>query len=67
MACGVLVPWPGIEPVPPPWEAQSRNHWTTREVLKMVLFWPIFLGGHKDQIYPKQNVWRGPLITIGSL
>ena len=31
-ACGILVPWPGIEPVPPALEVQSLNHWTTREV-----------------------------------
>ena len=27
-ACGILVPWPGIEPMSP---ARSLNHWTTRE------------------------------------
>ena len=27
-----LVPWPGIEPVPPAVEAQSLNQWTNREV-----------------------------------
>ena len=32
MACGILVPWPGIEPVPPAVEAQSPNRWTAREV-----------------------------------
>ena len=32
VACGTLVPLPGIEPVPPAVEAQSLNHWTTREV-----------------------------------
>ena len=32
MACGTLVPCPGIEPVPPAVEAWSLNHWTTREV-----------------------------------
>ena len=32
LACGILVPQPGIEPVPPAVEAQSRNHWTAREV-----------------------------------
>ena len=32
VACGILVPGPGIEPVPPTVEAQSLNHWTTREV-----------------------------------
>ena len=31
MACGILVPSPGIEPVPPAVEAQSPNHWTAKE------------------------------------
>ena len=31
MACGILVPRPGIEPAPPALEAQSLNHWTARE------------------------------------
>ena len=31
MACGILVPQPGIEPVPPVVEAWSPNHWTARE------------------------------------
>ena len=31
-ACGIVVPWPGVEPVPPAVELQSLNHWTTREV-----------------------------------
>ena len=31
-ACGILVPPPGIEPVPPAVEAWSLNHWTAREV-----------------------------------
>ena len=32
LACRILVPWAGIEPSPPAVEAQSPNHWTTREV-----------------------------------
>ena len=32
MACGILVPRPGIKPIPPAVEAQSLNHWTAREV-----------------------------------
>ena len=32
LACGVLVPWSGMEPPPPAMEAQSLNHWTTKEV-----------------------------------
>ena len=29
--CGILVPHPGIEPVPPALEAQSPNRWTAGE------------------------------------
>ena len=32
MVCGILVPQPGMEPVPPTVGAQSVNHWTIREV-----------------------------------
>ena len=32
VACRILVPWPGIEPEHPAVEAQSPNHWTTREL-----------------------------------
>ena len=32
VAYGILVPRPGIKPVPPALEAQSLNHWATREV-----------------------------------
>ena len=38
MACGILVPQPGIKPMPPALEAQSLNHWTTREVLLFLIF-----------------------------
>ena len=31
-ACVILVPWPGIDPVPPAVEMWSPNHWTAREV-----------------------------------
>ena len=31
-ACGILVPQPGIQPMPPALEVQCLNHWTTREV-----------------------------------
>ena len=33
-ACRILVPQPGIEPLPLAVEAQSLNHWTAREVLE---------------------------------
>ena len=32
VACGILVPGPEIEPMPPAGEGQSLNHWATREV-----------------------------------
>ena len=32
VACGILVPRQGNEPVPPAVEVQSLNHWTAREV-----------------------------------
>ena len=33
-ACGILVPWPGIEPMPPAMEVWSLNHWTARKSLR---------------------------------
>ena len=38
VACGILVSWPGTEPVPCTLEAQSLNHWTTREVPPLGFF-----------------------------
>ena len=32
MACGILVPQPGIKPMAPAMEAWSPDHWATREV-----------------------------------
>ena len=32
-----LVPQPGIKPMPPAVEAQSYNHWNSREVITMAL------------------------------
>ena len=37
MACGILVPQPGMEAAPPALEAQRLNHWTAREVPDRVL------------------------------
>ena len=33
--CWILIPWPGIRPTPPALEAQSLNHWATREFPSM--------------------------------
>ena len=52
MACGILVPQPEIKPMPPPpVEAWSLNHWTTREV-------PIFLYF---------EMYNTMLLTIGTM
>ena len=37
--CGILVPQPEMEPVPPALETQSLNHWVAREVPPSFLFW----------------------------
>ena len=37
---GILVPQPGIEPMPPEVEAQSPSHWTAREFLSSFIFNP---------------------------
>ena len=46
VACGILVPRPGIELVPPAGEVQSLNHWTAREVpwvpIKYIFFRIVF-------------------------
>ena len=34
----ILVPQPGMEPVPPAVEARSPNHWTTREFPTLLVF-----------------------------
>ena len=51
-ACGILVPWPEIEFVPPELEAQSLNHWTAWEI-------PLSVPFFKKLIYFN---WR--LITL---
>ena len=38
VACGILVPQPGVEPAPPAVEVQSLNHWTTKEVPDFIVF-----------------------------
>ena len=45
-ACGIFVPPPGIESAPPTVEAQSFNHWTTRE---------------SPRAFSKRSNWRLPL------
>ena len=43
-SCGILVPWPGVKFEPNAVEAQSPNHWTTREVPVYIVFdCPLYL------------------------
>ena len=50
MACGILVPWPGIEPGPAAVKAQSPNYWATREFLKTFILdecnWDLLMRKH---------------------
>ena len=39
MAHGILIPRPGIEPMPPAVEAQGPNHWSSREFLGETLMY----------------------------
>ena len=39
-ACRILVPQPGMEPMPPAVDALSLNHWTIREVLSLFFLIP---------------------------
>ena len=43
VACGILAPQPGIEPVPPASGEQNRNHWTSRQVPNLCSFKPLHL------------------------
>ena len=36
MACGILIPQPGIKLMSPAVEARSLNHWTAREVPSII-------------------------------
>ena len=51
VAYRVLVPWPGIRPVPPEVQARSLNRWTTREVLCWTLLNPVTTIGQIFVLY----------------
>ena len=62
MAYRILVPWLGIEPMPPVVEAQSPNHWTTREFprfhfLTLCLMCWLFSGVVWQQVQVKLKMW----------
>ena len=41
-ACGIVVPWPGMEPAPPGLEGQSLKHWTPGSPSLLSLFSSLF-------------------------
>ena len=53
-ACGVLVPQPGIEPMPLALAVQSLNHWTTRDIPK----------NNKILKLQKKEFWKWMMIMI---
>ena len=55
-ACGILVPWPGMEPAPPALEGQSLKHWTPREVPASFYSSPVFFSTQQSGICYKANV-----------
>ena len=65
--CGILVLWPGIEPMPFAVEVWCLNHWTTREITWMVqLILSVWISD--DAICEKGKfAWSGVLINMPSL
>ena len=70
MTLGILVPWSGIEPLPPVAEALIPNHWTTREFpnTSLLNFWspsewrfsphPQAIHGHQQGVQESAPVWH---------
>ena len=50
-ACGILLPWPGIKPMPPALSVQSLNHWITREVPMCLHFMKQAAKAWRNQLY----------------
>ena len=63
VACGVLVPQPGIEPVPPALEAWSLSHWTSGEIphfkLLSLFLWNTWAGTISNKNATIQGDWEG--------
>ena len=60
VVCGILVPQPGIKPVPPALKMQSLNHWTSREVPKIPQWIFIIIKGlHDVDSTDKTNQFKG--------
>lgn len=57
MAYEIIVPWSGIEPVPPVLETENFNHWTAGEVLPTILgYWKTVFKGKMPINYVKEEI-----------
>ena len=60
VTCGILVPWPEIEPKPPC--IGSLSHWITREVLQVLFFNSFSFLGHINKrgsfFHTSTDFWR---------
>ena len=63
MACGILVPPPGIEPVSPYVARQSFSHWTMREVLQTHLRPQSLCSGRTGIFYAPLTCWSPACLT----
>ena len=59
-AFGILVPRPGIKPVPPALGARSLNQWTTREVPQLIFNWIQFKGAKTINSVWKEWAYEHP-------
>ena len=56
VACGILVPQPGIEPVPSAVKVQGPNHWTVREFPLVCVFNLEFIQQFLQQVELKAGL-----------
>lgn len=63
MACGILIPWPGIKPTYPTLGVWSLNHWTARKIPPILSFLP--LSAHRwcltlliSNYFPPLIIWH---------
>ena len=65
-ACGILVPWPGIKPMPPALGAWNFSHWTIREVPVISGFWyfPFFPSLLVLAVYLELTIFTTQIITM---
>ena len=67
-SCGILVPQPGIEPMPLAVKAQNLNHRTTGEVPTVGIYWRFSQAEKLGQCSrvaespPGRFLWRRPVL-----